>query len=117
LHVGGDRWFFIVADYTFGHLIHQQAARVIEAAGGKVMGAATYPFPTTTDFSSFLIQAQSSGAHVVAFCNASGDLVNCVKQAHEFGPCRSGLKARRYGHLHHRYTHTRRPDCSGFTAE
>lgn len=82
---GGDKWFFIVADYTFGRLIQQQTAQVVTAAGGKVMGSVTYPFPTTTDFSSFLLQAQASGANVVAFCNASGDLVNCVKQAHEFG--------------------------------
>ena len=83
--VGGDKWFFVVADYTTGHLLHRDTARVVEAAGGKVMGAALYPFPDTTDFSSFLLKAQASGANVVAFCNAGTDLVNCIKQAHEFG--------------------------------
>lgn len=92
LRTGGDKWFFIVADYTFGHLIQQQTAQVVEAAGGKVMGSASYPFPATTDFSSFLVAAQASGANVVAFCNAAGDLVNCVKQAHEFGLASAGVK-------------------------
>jgi branched-chain amino acid transport system substrate-binding protein len=88
--IGGDKWFFIVADYTTGHLLHENTARMVEASGGKVMGASSYPFPSTTDFSSFLLQAQASGANVVAFCNAGVDLVNCVKQAHEFGM--SGLR-------------------------
>jgi branched-chain amino acid transport system substrate-binding protein len=92
LKTGGDKWFFVVADYTFGHLIQAQTAQVVEAAGGKVMGAATYPFPSTTDFSSFLVAAQASGANVVAFCNAAGDLVNCVKQSHEFGLAAAGVK-------------------------
>jgi branched-chain amino acid transport system substrate-binding protein len=92
MQAGGDKWFFIVADYTFGHLIQRQTAQVVEAGGGKVMGTVSYPFPATTDFSSFLVGAQASGANVVAFCNASGDLVNCVKQSHEFGLASSGVK-------------------------
>jgi branched-chain amino acid transport system substrate-binding protein len=92
LKTGGDKWFFIVADYTFGHLIQQQTAQVVDEAGGKVMGVVTYPFPATTDFSSYLVSAQASGANVVAFCNASGDLVNCVKQSHEFGLAAAGIK-------------------------
>jgi branched-chain amino acid transport system substrate-binding protein len=92
MRTGGDKWFFVVADYTFGHLIQQQTAQVVEAAGGKVMGTASYPFPATTDFSSFLVAAQASGANVVAFCNAAGDLVNCVKQSHEFGLAAAGIK-------------------------
>ena len=92
LNTGGDKWFFIIADYSFGHLITQQTTQVVEAAGGKVMGSATYPFPSTTDFSSYLVAAQASGANVVAFCNAAGDLVNCVKQSHEFGLAAAGVK-------------------------
>ena len=57
----------------------------MKAAGGKVLGSAPYPFPGTTDFSSFLVQAQSSGAKVLGLCNAGGDTVNSIKQAHEFG--------------------------------
>lgn len=85
LKVGGDKWFFIVADYATGHLLRRDAAAAVEAGGGQVMGQAVYPFPATADFSSFLLQAQASGANVIAFCNAGDDLVNCIKQSHEFG--------------------------------
>ena len=82
---GGKKWFFITPDYAFGHAQQADTARFVEGAGGKVVGAAIYPFPTTTDFSSYLLQAQTSGADVVAFTNSGADLTNCLKQAQEFG--------------------------------
>jgi branched-chain amino acid transport system substrate-binding protein len=92
LRSGGDRWFFITADYAFGKNTQADATRFIEAAGGKVVGAALHPFPGTTDFSSYLLQAQSSGANVAAFCNAGGDTRNCMKQASEFGLAAGGVR-------------------------
>ena len=82
---GGDTWYFITADYAFGQQLQKDTTAFVTAAGGKVMGASPYPFPTTTDFSSFLLQAQSSGAKVLGLCNAGGDTVNSIKQAREFG--------------------------------
>ncbi|WP_158743480.1 ABC transporter substrate-binding protein [Acidisphaera sp. L21] len=82
---GQDSWFFITADYAFGHSLESDTAAVVKQAGGKVVGSAATPFPATTDFSSFLLQAQSSGAKVVGLANAGGDTVNCIKQAAEFG--------------------------------
>jgi branched-chain amino acid transport system substrate-binding protein len=89
---GGDSWFFITADYAFGHSLEEQTAAVVERAGGKVVGRARYPFPDTTDFSSYLTQAAVSGAKVLGFANAGADLVNCVKQAHEFALPRTGIR-------------------------
>ena len=82
---GGDSWFFITADYAFGTALQRDTTHFVEEAKGKVVGSVRYPFPGTTDFSSFLLQAQSSGAKVLGFANAGLDTVNCVKQAHEFG--------------------------------
>ena len=82
---GGDRWFFITANYAFGHQLQDDAARFVQAAGAKVVGSVAYPFPGTTDFSSFLLQAQASGANVLAIASAGIDVVNCVTQAKEFG--------------------------------
>ena len=82
---GGDSWFFITADYAFGHSLQEQTSLMVTKAGGKVMGAIRYPFPETADFSSFLTQAMSSGAKVLGLANAGGDTVNSVKQAAEFG--------------------------------
>src|SRR5579863_1333003 len=81
---GGKSWFFITADYAFGKDLKANCAAAVEAAGGKVLGEARHPLDTP-DFSSFLLQAQASGADVVAFANAGGDLNNSLKQAHEFG--------------------------------
>ena len=81
---GGKTWFFITADYAFGKDLQDNCAAAVEAAGGKVLGEARHPL-NTADFSSFLLQAQASGADVVAFANAGGDLNNAMKQAHEFG--------------------------------
>ena len=82
---GGLTWFFMTADYAFGASMEKDAFEFIKAAGGKVLGSARYPFPTTTDFASFLLQAQSSGAQVIGLANAGSDTINTVKQAAEFG--------------------------------
>ncbi|WP_428532880.1 ABC transporter substrate-binding protein [Rhodopila sp.] len=82
---GGDSWYFMTADYAFGKQLQADTTGFIKASGGKVLGAAQYPFPGTTDFSSFLVQAQSSGAKVLGLANAGGDTVNSIKQANEFG--------------------------------
>jgi branched-chain amino acid transport system substrate-binding protein len=89
---GGKKWFFITANYAFGQLLRDQTAAVVKAAGGTVLGDAAYPFPQTTDFSSFLVQAQSSGADVLGLANAGKDTVNSIKQAHQFGITQSGMK-------------------------
>lgn len=86
---GGESWYFLTADYAFGLSLQNEASTVIEKGGGRVVGAAKVPFPAT-DFSSFLLQAQASGAKVVGLANAGGDTINAVKQAHEFGLTESG---------------------------
>ena len=82
---GGDSWYILTANYAFGHSLEEQTAAVIKAANGKLLGTLRYPFPETTDFSSYLQTAQASGAKVLGFANAGLDTVNCIKQAHEFG--------------------------------
>jgi len=82
---GGDSWYFLTADYAFGKQLQADTTNFVTKAGGKVMGAAPYPFPGTTDFSSFLLQAQASGAKVLGLANAGADTVNSIKQANEFG--------------------------------
>ena len=82
---GGDSWYFLTADYAFGKQLQSDTTALVQAAGGKVLGSSAYPFPGTTDFSSFLVQAQSSKAKVLGLCNAGADTVNSIKQAHEFG--------------------------------
>ena len=82
---GGDKWYFITADYTFGHSIQDDATKLLAGVGGKVVGSSAYPFPGTTEFSSYLLEAKASGANVLAFANAGDDLINCVKQSQEFG--------------------------------
>ena len=81
---GGNSWFFLTADYAFGHSLEKDTGEVVKAAGGKVMGAVRHPL-STGDFSSFLLLAQSSGAKVVGLANAGGDTVNSIKAASEFG--------------------------------
>jgi branched-chain amino acid transport system substrate-binding protein len=81
---GGKTWYFITADYAFGKSLEKSAADAVEAAGGKVLGAARHPI-NTSDFSSFLLQAQASGADVVGIANAGDDTNNTLKQAAEFG--------------------------------
>lgn len=89
---GGNTWFFITADYAFGHALESDAASFVTAAGGKVLGQALAPFPGTTDFSSHLVQARASGAKVIGFANGGGDTVNCIKQSAEFGIQKGGQK-------------------------
>ena len=81
---GAKSWYFITADYAFGKDLESNCANAVVAAGGKVLGAARHPL-NTADFSSFLLQAQSSGADVIGFANAGGDLIQSLKQATEFG--------------------------------
>lgn len=88
---GGDTWFFLTADYAFGHALERDTAAVVEKAGGKVLGSVRHPFPGQ-DFSSFLLQAQSSGAKVIGLANAGADTTNAIKQAAEFGIVQGGQK-------------------------
>ena len=81
---GGKTWFFITADYIFGKSLEADTAKVVTESGGKVLGEVRAPFPTT-DFSSYLLQAQSSGAQIVGLANAGADTINSIKQANEFG--------------------------------
>jgi branched-chain amino acid transport system substrate-binding protein len=83
LEQGGKTWFFITADYAFGHDLEKQAADEVNASGGRVLGSVRHPIGTN-DFSSYLLQAQASGAQVIALANAGGDTVNTLKQASEF---------------------------------
>ena len=82
---GGNTWYFLTADYAFGKQLQADTTAFVKASGGKALGAAQYPFPGTTDFSSFLVQAQASGAKVLGLANAGGDTINSIKQANEFG--------------------------------
>ena len=88
---GEDTWFFITADYAFGHALERDAAEVVKASGGKVLGSVKVPL-NTADFSSFLLQAQASGAKVVGLANAGGDTQTAIKQAAEFGLQKGGQK-------------------------
>jgi branched-chain amino acid transport system substrate-binding protein len=81
---GGDTWFFLTADYAFGHALERDTAAVVEKSGGKVVGKVRHPFPGQ-DFSSFLLQAQSSKAKIIGLANAGADTTNAIKQAAEFG--------------------------------
>ena len=89
---GGDSWFFITADYAFGHALERDTGTFVKANGGRVLGSVRYPFPSTADFSSFLLQAQNSGAKVIGLANAGADTVNSIKQAAEFGLTQQGFK-------------------------
>ena len=86
---GGDSWFFLTADYAFGHALERDTAAVVEKNGGKVLGQVRHPFPGT-DFSSFLLQAQASKAKIIGLANAGGDTINSIKQAAEFGIVKGG---------------------------
>jgi branched-chain amino acid transport system substrate-binding protein len=86
---GGDTWFFLTSDYAFGHALERDTEAAVVAAGGKVLGKVRHPI-NTNDFSSFLLQAQSSKAKVIGLANAGGDTINSIKQAAEFGIVKGG---------------------------
>ncbi len=86
---GGDTWFFLTADYAFGHALERDTADVVKANGGKVLGQVRHPL-STSDFSSFLLQAQASKAKIIGLANAGGDTINSIKQAAEFGIVKGG---------------------------
>lgn len=88
---GGDSWYFVTADYAFGHSLEKDAAGIVQKVGGKVVGNVRAPL-NTADFSSFLLQAQASKAKVIGLANAGNDLINAIKQASEFGLTRGGQK-------------------------
>ena len=88
---GGDTWFFITADYLFGHSVERDTGEVVKAAGGKVVGSTRHPL-NNADFSSFLLQAQSSKAKIIGMANGGGDTINTIKQATEFGVVAGGQK-------------------------
>ncbi|MDF0495278.1 ABC transporter substrate-binding protein [Bradyrhizobium yuanmingense] len=88
---GGDSWFFLTADYAFGHALERDTGAVVTATGGKVLGGVKHPL-NTADFSSFLLQAQSSKAKIIGLANAGGDTTNAIKQAAEFGIVQGGQK-------------------------
>jgi branched-chain amino acid transport system substrate-binding protein len=86
---GGKNWFFLTADYAFGHALERDTIAVVEKAGGKIVGKVRHPFPGQ-DFSSFLLQAQQSKAQIIGLANAGGDTINSIKQAGEFGIAEGG---------------------------
>jgi len=88
---GGDTWFFLTADYAFGYALERDTTAVVEKNGGKVLGSVRHPL-NTNDFSSFLLQAQTSKAKVIGLANAGGDTINAIKQASEFGVVKGGQK-------------------------
>jgi len=88
---GGDSWYFLTADYAFGHALERDVTAVVNANGGKVLGGIRHPL-STQDFSSFLLQAQSSKAKIIGLANAGADTINSIKQAGEFGIVKGGQK-------------------------
>src|SRR5437762_6825920 len=86
---GGDTWFFLTADYAFGHALERDTEAVVLKSGGKVVGKVRHPFPSS-DFSSFLLQAQASKAKIIGLANAGADTINAIKQGAEFGIVRGG---------------------------
>src|SRR5437762_9837804 len=88
---GGDTWFFLTADYAFGHALERDTAAAVEANGGKVLGKVRHPL-NTNDFSSFLLQAQTSKAKIIGLANAGGDTINAIKAGAEFGIVKGGQK-------------------------
>src|SRR5580698_3199719 len=88
---GGDTWFFLTADYAFGHALERDTAAVVKANGGQVLGSVSHPL-NNQDFSSFLLQAQASKAKIIGLANAGGDTVNAIKQGAEFGITAGGQR-------------------------
>jgi branched-chain amino acid transport system substrate-binding protein len=92
VEAGGKSWFFVQANYAFGASLVEDASSVITASGGKILGTVKYPFPETSDYASFLLQAQSSGAEIIGFASAGADSSNLIKQASEFGLATGNVK-------------------------
>ena len=92
---GGKKWFFITADYAFGHSLENETTKVVNAAGGSVAGHVAFPFPQTSDYASFLLQAQSSGADVIGLACSGNNFSNVVKQAAEFEITKPGPNGKR----------------------
>jgi branched-chain amino acid transport system substrate-binding protein len=92
VRAGGDSWFFITADYAFGHALERDTGNFVRNAGGRVLGSVRTPFPGTSDFSSFLVQAMAARPKVIGLANAGSDTINCIKQAAEFGLSRRGVQ-------------------------
>jgi branched-chain amino acid transport system substrate-binding protein len=88
---GGDSWYFLTADYAFGHALERDVTAVVTASGGKVLGGVRHPL-STQDFSSFLLQAQASKAKIIGLANAGQDTINSIKQAGEFGIVKGGQR-------------------------
>ena len=88
---GGDSWYFITADYLFGHSVERDTSEIVKAAGGKVLGSSRHPL-NSSDFSSYLLQAQQSKAKIIGLANGGGDTINTIKQAGEFGIVEGGQK-------------------------
>ena len=88
---GGDTWFFLTSDYAFGHALERDTMAAVEKAGGKVLGKVRHPI-NTNDFSSFLLQAQTSKAKIIGLANAGGDTINSIKAGAEFGIAAGGQK-------------------------
>src|ERR1700710_1909074 len=91
VEAGGDTWFFLTADYAFGYALEKDTGDIVKEKGGKVVGSVRVPL-NSSDFSSFLLQAQSSKAKIVGLANAGQDTINSIKQAAEFGIVKSGQK-------------------------
>ena len=98
---GGDTWYFLTADYAFGHALERDTTAVVVKSGGKVIGTVKHPL-NSSDFSSFLLQAQASKAKIIGMANAGGDTTNTIKQASEFGIVAGRPEARRSSAVHHR---------------
>ena len=113
---GGDTWFFLTADYAFGHALERDTAAVVEKNGGKVLGKVRHPL-NTSDFSSFLLQAQASKAKIIGLANAGGDTINSIKQAAEFGIVEGRPEARRPAGVRHRRARARPEDRAGPDAD
>ena len=109
---GGDTWFFLTSDYAFGHALERDTAAVVEANGGKVLGKVRHPL-NTTDFSSFLLQAQASKAKVIGLANAGGDTINSIKQARRVRHRQGRAEARRPAGVRQRRQRARPADRAG----
>ena len=112
VETGGDSWFFLTADYAFGHALERDTSAVVTENGGQVLGAVRHPL-NTADFSSFLLQAQGSGAKVIGLANAGGDTINSIKQAAEFGIVEAGQQLAGTPPVPHRRARARARDRAG----